>query len=258
MNGPENGIGWCDYTWNPLTGCLHGCRFGPDDTPCYAEVIAERFRGSKGFPDGFAPTYHPDRLPQPARVTTPARIFTCSMADLFGKWVPREQQEAVIAAMNLAPQHTFQCLTKAPWIAKTITMPDHVWMGATVTGGLKNEKVRLDCVRAYPARIRFLSVEPCEGPVDVARAEPHWIILGAATGKGAFQPDDVWIRDIERWADRNNVPIFHKDNLTIRRDERRTEFPDGQTVRPAGYWAGRARRSQDRHPPRRPTSSIGV
>lgn len=32
-------IDWCDSTWNPVTGCLHGCEY------CYARRIAERFAG---------------------------------------------------------------------------------------------------------------------------------------------------------------------------------------------------------------------
>ena len=30
-------IEWCDSTWNPVTGCQHGCEY------CYAKRIAERF-----------------------------------------------------------------------------------------------------------------------------------------------------------------------------------------------------------------------
>ncbi len=30
-------IEWCDYTWNPVTGCYHGCEY------CYARRIAHRF-----------------------------------------------------------------------------------------------------------------------------------------------------------------------------------------------------------------------
>lgn len=29
-------IEWADSTWNPVTGCLHGCEY------CYARRIAER------------------------------------------------------------------------------------------------------------------------------------------------------------------------------------------------------------------------
>ena len=37
--GTKTKIDWCDATWNPVTGCLHGCEY------CYARRIAERFGG---------------------------------------------------------------------------------------------------------------------------------------------------------------------------------------------------------------------
>lgn len=39
--GSVTKIEWCDSTWNPVTGCLHGCTY------CYARRIAERF-GARG------------------------------------------------------------------------------------------------------------------------------------------------------------------------------------------------------------------
>ena len=35
--GYKTKIDWADATWNPVTGCLHGCEY------CYARRIAERF-----------------------------------------------------------------------------------------------------------------------------------------------------------------------------------------------------------------------
>lgn len=233
MNGPDNAIGWCDYTWNPISGCKHGCRFGPNDTKCYAEVIAERFRGSKAFPNGFDPTFHPERLGDPLKTKTPSRIFTCSMADLFGAWLPDAWIRQTLDAMRAAHWHTFLCLTKAPWVALKYEMPPNVQLGATVTGGLQKEAHRLDCVRRFRAPVRFLSCEPLEGPLDVRAAKPDWIILGAATGAGGFQPDEQWVAAIERYAAAHRVPIYHKDNLRIRRRGRRTEWPHQTTAQAA-------------------------
>ena len=35
----RSGIEWCDHTWNPITGCLHGCPY------CYARKMSVRFSG---------------------------------------------------------------------------------------------------------------------------------------------------------------------------------------------------------------------
>ena len=35
--GAKTKIEWADATWNPVTGCLHGCPY------CYARSIAQRF-----------------------------------------------------------------------------------------------------------------------------------------------------------------------------------------------------------------------
>lgn len=37
--GYQTKVDWCNSTWNPVTGCLHGCEY------CYARRIAERFAG---------------------------------------------------------------------------------------------------------------------------------------------------------------------------------------------------------------------
>ncbi len=39
-------IEWCDATWNPVTGCLHGCEY------CYARRIANRFSGFETSENG--------------------------------------------------------------------------------------------------------------------------------------------------------------------------------------------------------------
>jgi protein gp37 len=226
MNGPHNGIGWCDYTWNPVTGCKFGCRFG--GASCYAEAITHRFGGAH-WPNGFAPTFHPERLDEPCKLKTPSRIFTVSMGDLFGSWVPPEWITSVLDACRQAPWHTFILLTKAPWNAVTWAMPDNVWLGTTITGGLPGEARRLACVRDYRARVRFLSCEPLAGPVDVSVADPDWIIVGGAAGPGAFQPNEAWVRAVEDYADGRGVPVYHKDNLSVRPVKRR-EWPTAAGV----------------------------
>lgn len=51
-------IEWCDYTWNPVVGCKHGCSY------CYAKRFAERGLGEYGKHEKgrrFEPRFLPDR-----------------------------------------------------------------------------------------------------------------------------------------------------------------------------------------------------
>ncbi|MDE1896884.1 MAG: DUF5131 family protein, partial [Rhodospirillales bacterium] len=117
-------IEWTDATWNPLRGCSRvseGCR------NCYAETVAGRFAGHGQPYEGLAKLdaggnrrwtgevrLIESALLQSLRWTKPRRIFVNSMSDLFHEKVPDEWIDRIFAAMALAPQHTFQILTKRP------------------------------------------------------------------------------------------------------------------------------------------------
>lgn len=162
-------IDWCDSTWNPVTGCLHGCEY------CYARGIAKRFSTEdkchsfydgkpigkihvldnpaivietgkiSPYPFGFEPTLNRYRLNDYA--TKKGRnIFVCSMADLFGKWVPDDWKIEVLEACYKAPQHNYLFLTKDPigysiWPTKghkdfycADPYKENMWLGVTYTG----------------------------------------------------------------------------------------------------------------------------
>ncbi|WP_062214663.1 DUF5131 family protein [Streptomyces sp. NBRC 109706] len=104
-------IEWTDATWNPVTGYT---KVSPGCDNCYAETLAERFRGTGGhyFEQGFDVTLRPEKLLEPLRWRKPRRVFVNSMSDLFHASVPDEYVARVWAVMALAPQHTFQVLTK--------------------------------------------------------------------------------------------------------------------------------------------------
>ncbi|MFC3802686.1 DUF5131 family protein [Cohnella sp. GCM10012308] len=112
-------IEWTEATWNPLRGCSKvsdGCR------NCYAETVANRFSGPDQPYEG---TITDGRwnghirlvlevLNKPIRWRRPRLIFVNSMSDLFHPEVPQAYIDKVFAVMALAPQHTFQILTKRP------------------------------------------------------------------------------------------------------------------------------------------------
>ena len=133
FNRTNDHVGWAPHTWNPVTGCLHGCDF------CYARAIATSERMAKHYPFGFEPAFHEYRLAAPRNTPLPTsdkpydrRVFVCSMADLFGKWVPHEWIQRVFAACLEAPEWEYLFLTKWPNKYSELPLLERAWYGASV------------------------------------------------------------------------------------------------------------------------------
>ncbi len=60
----DSSTGWTTHTWNPVIGCSQ-VSTGCDN--CYGLAIAERFRGSACYPNGFDVTPKPHKLGEPLR-----------------------------------------------------------------------------------------------------------------------------------------------------------------------------------------------
>lgn len=245
-------IDWCDSTWNPVTGCYHGCEY------CYARGIASRFGGFMGtdgenikvigekdwgicfevayktispYPKKFAPTLHRYRLSDYEKKAG-RNIFVCSMADLFGAWVPDSWIEEVFAACEKAPQHNYLFLTKNPERYERIdsvgTLPasKNMWYGSTLT---RPE----DKCFVSNAHNTFWSIEPIHASFRLWERDefsPKWIIIGAETGrrKNRVIPQKEWIEDIVEWCDKSNIPVFMKSSLAeIWGEPLIQEFPEG-------------------------------
>lgn len=245
-------IDWCDSTWNPVTGCLHGCEY------CYARRIAERFKPfdfphltERGvfeglneletpimtvckdekdrvcaYPYGFEPTFHKYRLNE-YRNKKGRNIFVCSMADLFGDWVPDEWIEEVLKACDNAPQHNYLFLTKNPFRYEILHQKgilrkrDNMWYGYSTP--------RNGCDYWYDSQYKtFESMEPLMEMVGVPHSK--WTIIGAETGrrKGKVVPKREWIEHILNKCREGNIPVFMKSSLAeIWGEPLIQEFPRG-------------------------------
>lgn len=116
-------IEWTDATWNPITGCSV---VSPGCTNCYAMQLAgtrlKRHESRAGLTREVNGNHvwtgevrlNEAWLTQPLTWSKPRRIFVCAHGDLFHESVPDEWIDKVFAVMALAPQHTFQVLTKRP------------------------------------------------------------------------------------------------------------------------------------------------
>jgi protein gp37 len=207
----SEGINWTDATWNPITGCKHGCPY------CYAKALADRFGRS------FEPAFHSDRLRDPLKHKLPLKVFCGSNADNFGDWVPRAWMDPVFSVVRQCPQHTFQFLTKAPHnLPKYNPWPANCWAGATAN----NQRMMTNavfCLQMVQAPVRFISAEPLLGPIDTDLTGIQWLIIGAQTGRNACQPKPEWVATLVERARDAGCAIWFKDNLVW--PERINEWP---------------------------------
>lgn len=200
-------IEWTDYSWNPVTGCKHGCWY------CYAHKLFTRFGRS------FEPTFHPDRLEQPLKMKKPARIFCCSVADLFAEWTVPEWRKAVFDIIYKSPQYlTFQLLTKQPHlIPEDLEIRPNIWIGATISNTQEMYKMH-DLIDKWGGR-KFISFEPLLGPIDfdlmdvIELKKINWVIIGKLTGSKKIKLQEEWVINIINQTRRYKIPIFLKDNL---------------------------------------------
>lgn len=183
MNKQNPGIEWTHrygphtgYTWNPLQGCDHDCQWRmPDGTiaGCYAKAIAEKFKSASFFPQGFEQHYwHPSKLDEPLKLTTPAGIFLDSMSDLMSRRVPEGQIEQVLEVCRRAHWHTFFLLTKNAPRLRQFQFPPNVWVGASAPPTFMYGKEldldqqrrmlgkTLDILATTDVPVRWLSIEP--------------------------------------------------------------------------------------------------
>ena len=271
--GVKTKIDWCDATWNPVTGCYHKCQY------CYARSIAKRFGehltewkcrnihdlekpirkkampGKIGaitpYPHDFEPTFHRYKLKEPQRWEKPRTIFVCSMADLFGEWVPDEWIDRVILSTQKARQHRYLFLTKNPerydeWLERfeesKIQGLDEIrscWFGASASN---NEELE----RANRSRAMWLSIEPIRERIDTEedqvvefvptpsgeyeRPRWAWVVIGAETGnsRNKVKPEKEWVDAIVKECDNYGTPVFMKESLReLMGEDFRQEFPGG-------------------------------
>jgi len=215
FNRSNDNIEWAWWTWNPVTGCKHGCTY------CYARDIANRF-----YPQKFEPTFHPERLSAPHNTPIPrsgdigARsVFVCSMADLFGAWVPQDWIDAVLKAVRNAPRWTFLFLTKNPARIIHIDWPDNAWVGTTVDTQARVGPAEA-AFRDVVASVKFVSIEPFREPITFT--DPgifDWFIIGgqsATSGEPERQPEWKWVEALMSQVRGTSAYLYFKPNLKVR------------------------------------------
>ena len=99
--------------------------------------------------------------------------------------------------------------------------PSNVWLGTTVENQERVE-VRLPHLIEHPAAVRFLSIEPLLGPIDLTHYldQIRWVIVGGETGHGARPSMAEWARAVRDQCVEFGVPFFFKQWGVFGPDER--------------------------------------
>ncbi len=262
--GERTKIEWATHSFNTHEGCTKvspGCKF------CYAEALSKRFgRDLWGPTAGRKPMSEAywnqlakwDR--QAAKEGAKARVFCNSISDLFEGPETCQDPEAyavveavrkrLFGMVTQTPNLIYLLLTKRPenirrmapkgWLA---AWPENVWVGTSVEDQETADR-RIPELLRVPAPIRFLSVEPLLGPVDLQRvrvkdrrdgvssgfdalngclwwcsdqgeyandhAVIHWVIIGGESGRGARPFYIEWAMSMLDQCREAGVPAFLK------------------------------------------------
>ncbi len=248
------------YTFNPWTQCTPvsaGCQ------NCYASALIKRFTGEsykKGVPrqrTSEANWKKPLAWNRAAEKSGIRRkVFCASLADVFDAEAPDEWRIDLFDLIRQTPHLDWLILSKRPenilhfvnkmqkfeqatsggywrgWLFAGLP-PSNVWLGTSV----EDERVihRVNELCKVPAKVRFLSVEPMLGALNIHEAlygevysssagrrgiggqtitstpSPiSWVICGGESGPGARPFAVEWARGLMTQCEAAGVPFFMK------------------------------------------------
>jgi protein gp37 len=214
-----------------------------------------------------------DKLEEPLHWRKPRKVFVNSMSDLFHEDVPDEFIRSVLCTIGLARQHTFQVLTKRPKrmrdfmssfppLKKQTTrgcelipfLLPNLWLGVSVEDQ-KTADERIPPLLYTPAAVRWVSLEPLLGPVDLRCVAPwddfhtdaldtpdpayrlDWAVVGGESGPKARPVDEAWIGSIVNQCQGADVPVFVKQMGSVWAKESGAKHSKGGDISEWPEWA---------------------
>lgn len=173
-------------------------------------------------------------------VETRQRVFCASLADVFEE---REELAAwradlgrlILETPNLdwliltkRPENVFAMCAELGWVESVVPdevapyIPGNVWLGTSVENQAQAD-VRIPALLNIPAQVRFLSMEPLLGPVEIGfggclpnswrwitKYSVNWVIVGGESGHDARPMHPDWVRSIRDQCQEAGVPFFFK------------------------------------------------
>jgi protein gp37 len=254
-------IEWCDHTFNPWEGCQ---KVSPGCDNCYAEARNARFAGGTAINWGPGA---PRRRTSAANWSLPKRwnaqadafmaqhgrrqrVFCASLADVFDNAVDPQWRADLFKLIADTPNLDWLLLTKRignvarmiPFGWQDFRMPPNIWIGATIVNQAEADR-DIPKLLEVPARVRFLSMEPLAGQVNISDIpdpaggicikplaglrwkpisgpapgcipESHpkidWVIVGGESGPNARPMHPGWARSLRDQCEAAGVPFLFK------------------------------------------------
>jgi len=225
FNATNDQVSWAAWTWNPVTGCLHNCKY------CYAREGAVMNKNLAPFyPFGFTPTFYEYRLEAPANSKVPpeahhdprlGRVFVCSMADLFGKFSHDEWIAKVFAAAHRSPEWEYLFLTKFPQRYVGLDLPSTAWIGTTVDDQYRVKIAEEAFRKISGVRVKWLSLEPLLAPLEFSDLSMFdFVVIGSQSATEQpdgpvpeYAPPFEWVARLTEQAHAAGCKVYQKPNL---------------------------------------------
>lgn len=224
--GANTGIEWATHTFNAWEGCVRvseACRF------CYAERRDQQYHGGSHWGPGstrkkMSESYWRQPLKWNAKAKaegTRPRVFCSSLADVFEDHpdlvIPRNE---LFELIDSTPYLNWLILTKRPENIKRL-WPfgfyddlftwQNIWIGTTVENQEYADK-RIPELLKIPAKVRFLSIEPMLGAIDLSLYADSisLVIAGGESGPNARPSHPDWFRSLRDQCQAAGVVFFFK------------------------------------------------
>ena len=257
----NSNIEWCHHTFNPWIGCT---KVGPGCDNCYAEADFDKRRhvvqwgaGQPRKRTAMSTWAMPLRWNAKAeRLGVRYRVFCASLADVFDNEVPAEWRHDLFDLIERTPHLDWLLVTKRIGNVRqmipdrwSVCMPPNLWLGITVVNQAEADR-DIPKLLGLKVSVRFLSMEPLLGPVDLVpymgfraikcgcgfKRDEHflvgatpkfekclecgkrtasfpaldWVIVGGESGPKARPMHPKWTRDLRDQCAEAGVPFFMK------------------------------------------------
>lgn len=172
----------------------------------------------------------PDCQAEHSMIPTRARVFCASLGDWLDLDAEPEWRLDLMRLTAATPELDWLLLSKRITRHEDIleelgfASGPNWWLGVTAEDQLNWDMRVPILLDRHAAPIRFVSVEPMLGPIDLRGLRPDWIICGGETGPAARRMNAEWVISLRDQCAAAGIPFFFKrwggrDKIHLRKPE---------------------------------------